>query len=187
MIAMLMRSLSVIGILLNLAGIGCAVAALRRTWRQGEQVGHLGRMFPRWYDQSQKLSLWVQRGLRRPRDATVHQVGLESPVAGSGNATISVTGAPINKGDPLDVQIKALYHRIDLVERTMIEDRAERDRQVKLLRQDTQLHFERLQSRDAEVKALALGLTLDTLRLQMRGVVLVASGAIVGSIPVLFA
>lgn len=142
-------------------------------------------MFPRLYERRRKVSLWVQRRLGVRRDATVSPATVQASV-GFGAPTITATSAPINEGDPLDVQIKALDHRIDLVERAMTDERAERGRPVTQLREDTQHHFESLHSKDAEMRELALGLSLGTVRLQMRGVVLIACGTIVGSIPVLF-
>jgi hypothetical protein len=182
-----MRSLSVIGLLLNLAGLACALLAFQGTWQQGAQESEMGHIWPWWYDTRRATWLWVQQHLGRRRDRTVHLVSAaDVAVAADIAASVIVTGGPINEGDPLHGQIKAVDHRVELVERALADERTERDRQVNRLSQDTQQHFERLRVGDAEVRKLALGLTLGTVRLQMIGVVLLAVGTIVGSIPVVF-
>jgi hypothetical protein len=176
--------LSVTGLMLNLAGITCAGVALRKTWKVGEGKSDQGPMFPRLRDRRRRVSLWVWQRLGRRRDATVSPGGIHASAV-VGQATVTATSGPINAGDPLDVQIKVLDHRIGIVERSVADERTERGREVRHLRRDTRRHFERLESEDAELREFARRLTLGTVRLQMIGVLLLGAGTVVGLIPVL--
>jgi len=163
---------SVVGMVLQLLGLGTVVIGLDRDLRQ------LGRPAVR-----QQVAAWFQRLLlvfAPSKSVTVEVGGLPSGVVMAGGAHVEQTPAP---GASLERRVLLLEGQLTML-KTQVAQNAD-DCRVRSARLDAQLEREvhqRLQG-DRQAVRMIKDLTLGGLRLQLIGLVWLACGIVGTSIP----
>lgn len=174
-----MLILTWLGLGLTVAGTICAGVALRRDHKQyGE-----GPLFPwlaaawRWLrQQSFRLMPW----LRRPVTVNLQPASVSISL---GSAWATLVGPEIPEDAPIEKQVALLVQRVNNIEKAARDDRARHNQDVRAVHDEMSKLGERLDQADRDVERLAKDAAVGTVRLQLRGLLLIGFGTFLMAIP----
>src|SRR5947209_14853245 len=172
---------TMVGLMLALAGVGCGGWAYIQTVKQHDTL-------PVWP--------WSDRQMQRVREWRPFKRDVRST---SGTATIALTGSAIGSGEAfgavtvvrgnetVEERIERLELRFEQAEKRAVEDRVRADQADARISQQLADQGHRLDEADEQPRQLAKSVAVSTARLQLAGLILVGLGTAVMALPTLFA
>lgn len=169
--SMLPTILTVIGTILSLLGTGCAVVAYRSTWQEHGD----GPLLPRVANWMARMQNRIRRFIGKPRTRTI-AVGGAISVEAALSARAVVTGPTIPGDAGLDRRVELLILRVENMERQAAEDRSHQARELAAVRDGIDKVSMEATQAAAAVEEKAKAMVLDSVRIQLLGLVLVGVG-----------